>query len=49
LKSISNEIKENWDNTYMDAKYNPDISRKYSGQEEDQKNNTRALPYVAAS
>ena len=23
LKSISNEIQENWDGTYMDAKYNP--------------------------
>jgi hypothetical protein len=23
LKSISKEIKENWDETYMDAKYNP--------------------------
>jgi hypothetical protein len=23
LKSITNEIQENWDNTYMDAKYNP--------------------------
>jgi hypothetical protein len=22
-KSISNKIKENWDETYMDAKYNP--------------------------
>jgi hypothetical protein len=23
LKSISNEIQENWDDTYMGAKYNP--------------------------
>ncbi len=23
LKSIRNEIQENWDNTYMNAKYNP--------------------------
>jgi hypothetical protein len=23
LKGIRNEIQENWDNTYMDAKYNP--------------------------
>jgi hypothetical protein len=23
LKSISNKTKENWDETYMDAKYNP--------------------------
>jgi hypothetical protein len=25
LKSISNEIQENWDDTYMDAKYIPDL------------------------
>jgi hypothetical protein len=24
-KSISNEIQENWDGTYMDAKYNPGL------------------------
>jgi hypothetical protein len=23
FKSIRNEIQENWDNTYMDARYNP--------------------------
>jgi hypothetical protein len=23
LKSIRNDIQENWDNTYMDEKYNP--------------------------
>jgi hypothetical protein len=23
MKSIRNEIQENWDNTYMDRKYNP--------------------------
>ncbi len=25
LKSISYQIQENWDNTYMDAKYNPGL------------------------
>ncbi len=25
LRSISNEIKENWDDTYLDAKYNPGL------------------------
>ncbi len=50
LKSISNEIKEKWDDTYMDAKYNPGtIFQGKSGQKEDQKNSTRALPKVAAS
>ncbi len=29
LKSISNEIKENWDETYMDVKYNPGYSSKF--------------------
>jgi hypothetical protein len=25
LSSIKNEIQENWDNTYMNAKYNPGL------------------------
>jgi hypothetical protein len=50
LKNISKEIKENWDETYMDAKYNPGQNfQGKSGQKEDQTNFTRALPKVAAS
>jgi hypothetical protein len=50
LKSTSKEIKENWDETYMDAKYNP--GPRFQGksrQKEDQKIFTIALPKVAAS
>jgi hypothetical protein len=35
LKSISNKIKENWYETYMDAKYNP--GRMFQGEKVDKK------------
>jgi hypothetical protein len=50
LKSISNKIKEDWDETYIDAKYNP--GPRFQGKtwtKDDQKNYRRALPKVAAS
>jgi hypothetical protein len=50
LKSISNKIKENWDETYMDAKYNPgprfQEKKRTKRRPEDF---TKALPKVAAS
>jgi hypothetical protein len=40
LSSIRNEIQENWDNTYMNAKYNPGsvFQGKVVNKKEDKKN-----------
>jgi hypothetical protein len=48
LSSIRNEIQENWDTTYMNAKYNPGswFQGKVEKQKEDQKNKTRPLSKV---
>jgi hypothetical protein len=42
LISIRNEIQENWDNTYMNAEYNPGsvFQGKVVNKKEDQKNTT---------